>query len=193
MACQPGQRRRDGPAQWMSHIRYLGAFGSLTCPIHVSKWREADSSKLCSSLLSLLLLNPKTPSQAATEPNQAHPNNIFTNEGRLATCQSIIHNTQKKIIHLRKEQFNDIYMEFKQLCEISYGVTKGEIPRFVLPLLKNVLAKTGKTPYRLPRSSTRCATPQDNLCLPVRNPYSWTDQDHRNLDKSRDRSPPHLP
>ncbi|KAH8761464.1 hypothetical protein F5882DRAFT_27303 [Hyaloscypha sp. PMI_1271] len=135
----------------------------------------------------------QTPSQAATEPNQAHPNNIFTNEGRLATCQSIIHNTQKKIIRLRKEQFNDIYMEFKRLCEISCGVTKGEIPRFVLPLLKNVLAKTGKTPQRLPRSNTRCATPQDNLCLPVRNPYSWTGQDHRNLDKSRGRSPPHLP
>jgi hypothetical protein len=63
-------------------------------------------------------------------------------------------------------------------------VTKGEMPRFVLPLLNAILAKTGKTPHRLPRSSTRCATPQGNLCLPVRNPHSWTGQGHRNLDKA---------
>ena len=47
------------------------------------------------------------------------PTNIFTSEGRLATCQGIIENTQKKILHLRREQFNDIYTELKQLCELS--------------------------------------------------------------------------
>jgi hypothetical protein len=46
----------------------------------------------------------------------------------------IIENTQKKILHLRREQFNDIYTEFKHLCELFWGMIKGEMSRFVVPL-----------------------------------------------------------
>ncbi|PMD34248.1 hypothetical protein L207DRAFT_638785 [Hyaloscypha variabilis F] len=69
----------------------------------------------------------KDSSQAASEMNQEQPTPISSDEARLATCQSIIEATQKKILYLRREQFNDIFAEFKQLCEISWGVTKGEI------------------------------------------------------------------
>ncbi|KAN0114652.1 hypothetical protein V8E51_004196 [Hyaloscypha variabilis] len=66
-------------------------------------------------------------SQAASETNQEQPTLIFSDEARLTTRQNIIDATQKKILYLRREQFNDIFAEFKQLCEISWGVTKGEI------------------------------------------------------------------
>jgi hypothetical protein len=138
--------------------------------------------------------NQKDSSRAASEMNREPPTNIFTGEGRLATCQGIIENTEKKILHLRREQFNDIYTEFKQLCELSWGVTKGEISRFVVPL--PVLTQywlTLKTPHWLPRPSTSCRTSQPYLRVPVRNPNSRTAQNHRNLDKSCERCPPHLP
>jgi hypothetical protein len=51
----------------------------------------------------------------------------------MSTCLGIIHASQKKIVHLRREQFNDIFMEFRQLCEIFWGCTKGEMSRFVVP------------------------------------------------------------
>jgi hypothetical protein len=76
---------------------------------------------------------PRTHSQAASETNQEQPTPIFSDEARLATCQSIIEATQKKILYLRREQFNDIFAEFKQLCEISWGVTKGEMSRSLPP------------------------------------------------------------
>ncbi|KAE9379497.1 hypothetical protein N431DRAFT_526634 [Stipitochalara longipes BDJ] len=69
--------------------------------------------------------------QDVSEMNREQPRNIFTDEGRLATCQSIIEATQRKILYLRREQLNDIYTEFKQLCEISWGVTKGAMTRLL--------------------------------------------------------------
>jgi hypothetical protein len=66
----------------------------------------------------------KDSSRAASELNREPPTNIFTGEGRLATWEASSRTRKRRFSTSAGSSSMDIYTEFKQLYELSWGVAK---------------------------------------------------------------------